>query len=1469
MNPSFVPSNPIHRRPLRIPALAIGLVAALLGALVPGRPLSAQGNPSHSIIVRLAPGITPKSAREALATVVPGGSIPSVRTVVPASNTRAPLAAAGLDRYVVLQTSGASTTAWLAALRGSPLVESAFENHRYHIDAAPNDSLYAEQWALAKVEAEGAWNLTTGDSTIIIGVVDTGIDQDQPDLQGAVAINRAEDINGNGRFDPWPSTERRNGVSGDLDGIDQDGNGFVDDVAGYDFVDQTVRNAGDWSERDPVPDDELGHGTNVAGVIAARRNNRIGIAGLAPGCRLLPLRAFDAGGDAEDDDIAAAIVYGVERGVRVLNLSFGDYYASPLLHDAIRYAYQRGVVVVAASGNEGGIDPHYPASFPEVIAVGASDRNDYLAPFTSYGSQLSLTAPGNDIITTARNGAYRSVSGTSFSTPYVAAAAALLLSRHPGWRPDEIRAALELSADDRGRSGWDIEFGAGRLNVRRAVEFPGPPEVAIQSPGGDAGINGTDMVAVIGSAFSPILESWQVFIGAGDDPKNWTALAPPATQGVVRDTLARFSAAGYASGVYTLRLAVRQADGHATERRVRMMLNAARPVIASYAVRNVWRFEQRAIAITVTTEQPSLLRAWLRPAGVAGAQYLPVANEAELSGWEENHVLFLTNEEMERGRPYDAYIELSSRAGDTTLIGSPAGPLSILREADAFPLTTLAARDYTLPYGFMVNRAPQLFGDGRPCVAMNRFVDGSYGPVVIYSFNGKAFVQRDSLAAQWIPRSFGDVDGNGLHQLLLQAGGAGALYSQTAPGSNLLGHPMLVDTTSGDFWADCLHDLDGDGRDEVLARTDNGDADPAYYYVARVRGDTLVRTATLTNNTPPAAGDSRNKYGPPEAAVADFDGDGVPDILIGDDDADFTIYKRNGDGSYRTMWTDVNDGEGGSEFVAAADLDGDGRAEAIVAYHARTGLDAAHTYAPPLWTVKAFRFDNSGNATMIWRDSIAYVRPTLPFLLFSGVAAGNLDTRPGDEVVLAFYPNLYVLTWDAALGTMRPLWYTEGVIANRPLIADIDGDGVPELGIGDGSLTHFYQINSTYRGPAAPAGFQGWAENDSTVFLEWNASAGTEFYTLYRGVRDGASGVIHFDSVARTSGTSIRDTGFVALSGARLEREKFYYYIVTARNTALDPNDSLLSSAVLVFTHAPPHVVHVEAMSDAALRVVMSAPMKSMLYRPGAFVVRSVPDGAERDVATVVAADANSFIVTLGRPASGDTLAVHASWMLRDLFDTPADSFTASGVRMPESELPGERFIATRALLIGRDTIAIDFNAPVDPATAGTIGNYVMAPGGTFTSAAADPAHPDRVLLALRGDYPVGAFGRLYTITVTNVRSIDGRLINDGAGSIVGLNITAASLDHVMAYPQPYSLLKDGSVTFAGLTRIARVRIFTQSGKLIRMLDETEGNGGVAWDGMGDAGEKVVPGVYLYIVEGTASDGSSFTSEPQKVAVVP
>ncbi|MGA7162269.1 MAG: S8 family serine peptidase, partial [Bacteroidota bacterium] len=338
-----------------------GFLAIVLGTLLLSNFLQSQNFVPNELIVKFrnnAPDsvfnqIFLQKNFSAVASQNYTHSIKKISTIGPAKKS-APLGVSGQSSTAsifnpshiarVMFADGPTSEKALAELQGSPFVEYAQRNYIYKIDQMPNDSAASSQWNLEQIGIFELWVSGFFDQPlpqVTVGVLDTGVDYLHPDLSASIYVNPGET-----GLDEFGRDKRTNGV-------DDDGNGYIDDWHGYDFVDQQVPDIGDWSTRDNDPMDENGHGTAVAGIIGAQPNNKIGIAGISPVAKIVPLRAFNASGNGTDADIAAAIMYAADNGIEVLNMSFGDVIMSPLLEDVIHYAHEKNVVLIASSGNDG------------------------------------------------------------------------------------------------------------------------------------------------------------------------------------------------------------------------------------------------------------------------------------------------------------------------------------------------------------------------------------------------------------------------------------------------------------------------------------------------------------------------------------------------------------------------------------------------------------------------------------------------------------------------------------------------------------------------------------------------------------------------------------------------------------------------------------------------------------------------------------------------------------------------------------------------------------------------------------------------------------------------------------------------------------------------------------------------------------------------------------------------------------
>ena len=303
-------------------------------------------------------------------------------------------------------------------------------NYLVQLDSVPNDPEFPSQGNLPAIQAPQTWDALPSMQEVLVAVVDTGVDLNHPDLADRIWQNAGETgVDANG------SDKRSNG-------LDDDDNGYIDDWQGWNMV-IGDNNAGDTQ----------GHGTHLAGIIAAGVDNAVGIAGVAPNARILPVKALDDTGFGTYAQVAEAITYAVDMGARVINLGFSGTGSSELLQAAVDYAIAQNVLVVAAAGNSGNSVPNYPAGYAGVVAVSAVDNNGYWAPFSASGDYISLSAPGIGILSTGLGGSYRPATGTSQAAAHVSGVAALLAGQAQFSNRDYLRTALLLGAARSRRSG--------------------------------------------------------------------------------------------------------------------------------------------------------------------------------------------------------------------------------------------------------------------------------------------------------------------------------------------------------------------------------------------------------------------------------------------------------------------------------------------------------------------------------------------------------------------------------------------------------------------------------------------------------------------------------------------------------------------------------------------------------------------------------------------------------------------------------------------------------------------------------------------------------------------------------------------------------------------------------------------------------------------------------------------------------
>lgn len=479
------------RRSLAVAAWMGWFFCSILASEVhAGRVASSSQQPEYvpgTLLVKLRPGATFGSLYSDLAlrkasvfsALIAGSEEPLFPKV------SAEAARFGLDRMYKVKLRGPWAEPMVArALSELPSVEYAEPNYIYHACFTPNDSLFAQQWYLREIRAPEAWDVSQGSASVIIGIVDTGVDIKHPDLASKIWTNPRE-VPGNG--------------------VDDDRNGFVDDAHGWDFVnsvpDPSPKPDGVDNDSDGLSDDGTDHGTAMAGLAAAATNNGRGIAGAGFYCTIMPIKSLNDEGSGSSQDLTNGILYAIENGAHVVNMSFGGGAYSQAQADVIEYGLSKNVIFVAAAGNSGSMMEHYPSGYRGVLCVAATGFNGKLSSISNYGPTIDVAAPGGDfnssppaeMISTAPyfpeygfTQLYRArtkegylTAGTSASAALVSGVAGLVRARFPSasWLEIQQRIVGTCVNIDALNPGYEGMIGDGLVNAYGAVSATTVPSV--------------------------------------------------------------------------------------------------------------------------------------------------------------------------------------------------------------------------------------------------------------------------------------------------------------------------------------------------------------------------------------------------------------------------------------------------------------------------------------------------------------------------------------------------------------------------------------------------------------------------------------------------------------------------------------------------------------------------------------------------------------------------------------------------------------------------------------------------------------------------------------------------------------------------------------------------------------------------------------------------------------------------------
>lgn len=1298
----------------------------------------------------------------------------------------------------------------------------------------PNDTYYGSQYYLDIIGMQNAWDITLGDSTIVIGVIDTGLDFLHTDLQKSFKINYGE--YGNGK---------------ESNGIDDDHNGFIDDWRGWDFTDEPFTGdprRGDYltPDNDPTDDNRLSHGTAVTGIINASFNNNLGISSVAPKCKVLVLRAFDAEGYGEEDDVANAILYGISNGVRIFNFSFGDYIFSNLLRDVIKFAYSKNVTIVCSAGNDGSDRLHYPSAYDEVISVGASDVTDSKASFSSYGETVDIFAPGFQNLTTVRvgkgstsyNGDYDKLNGTSFAAPIVTGVAGLLLSKNPNLTNEEIRGILVATTSLMpGQTQWDHIRSSGRVNALTAIQnFNNPSVARINYPFQDFTFE-KDTIPICVSAASPLFLSYSLYYGVGQKPSNWIPILSNQSSQVLNDTVAKWNTAGLPDTSFTLRLAINSNSGRTIEHRMIVFKDRNPPEITDITFGNLIDKDNYSELILFATNKRTLGKIYYKRRNVSEPYSLILADVGtpNIGFVTEAHFGLLGSNELLENTEYEFYIEATSLNGKSVIVNDTSFYFYTQPHINNYGYIQ---KNYSLNYSQSCNTIFDINNNGLNDVLLNDIKKNL--KLNVYEFNTGNFskISNDNWGDFKVARDIDDMDGDGKLDLLLSKGRDGFVYE--SPAANQLPVNLIwSDSGNGNFWSSRIADTDGDGKKEILGFGTSG------LRILESTGDNSFQEISKLNYFgPDSTPNSQN------VLVEDFDGDGKKEIvfinLYYENRSSFlpkiglSIYENTSDNTYARVFKDSIDRVMKGDNIVTGDFNGDGKKDFAIGVVSKDG-DFIQYYSLIAYTSAA----NNTYSVLDVSDIYNYKS-----YAETSTKAADIDNDGKDEMLINTGTLFYILKYDNPLQRFTPVFYMKDINTSNQLVFDFDANGIKEIGINTVNDTLlFFEKNISFTGPATPLGFKGYSLDSNIVRLEFENVAGAEYYRIYK-----SDTTINFTLYDSVSALQYNDINVL--------NRKNYYYKVSAVDIQNPVPESQLSNLINVFAHNKSKLVSVSYEGRGFISAKFSERISSTVPDLNKFIIGSNV-GYPKNIAVK-----NNFeyFLTLENPLANGIYSLKTNELF-DIYNSPVDTNSKT---FTVNEYDSVKFYISKLELSGSRILKVNFNLDVDSISVKDIDNYSFEPFDIkVTSVSIDNQDKKIVYLKLENKGAIGATGKNYLLRASDIYSSNGIKIVDGAGSSFGLIFNKENLDEMYVYPNPFSVSSNQSyITLANITRDASIDIFDLTGKFLINIKESNGNGGIEWDLKDKDGNKVTTGIYIYRATGKNSSGQDVKEKIGKFAII-
>ena len=881
--------------------------------------------------------------------------------------------------------------------------------NRFCSDISPNDARFNEQWNMTSMNMSQAWQIERGEPSVVVAVVDSGIQINHPDIENQLWHN-ADEI--------------------PFNNIDDDNNGYVDDIIGWDFSDApTLNGHGDWTKRDNQPDDETGHGTQVSGIIAAETDNGIGIAGITPNCRIMTLRAgFRIGGGAflQNDDVAAAIVYAADNGADVINLSLGDTVNAFLIRDAVQYAYNRGCLLIAAAGNSS--DPYslYPAALPNVISVAALDRDLQLGG-SNFGASIDLAAPGEDILTTdliagglEGEEGYGYKSGTSMAAAHVSGVSALLFSASPSCSNSQVEQWLKQTTK---QLRIPQLVGAGLIDAYAALTVKDEPIANIEIQQSLQ----NNIIEITGTAGGTGFLQYWIDYGISETPDLWFPIRLPQTEPKYNAILHKWDTSELDAGIYTVRLSVKTENGKTVRDNASVEIRHKLPIILNHEG-STW-LSGNSYESIVIWQTDVLTTGYLEIYDIT--EKLTPIRKAFSDSVNLQHYINLSDLKLLPGE-YLYQLKSQNRSGLIRIDDNDGQFFKIRIDGENIDTTHLS-RVGSASTSLQALVSPiDMNGNGKlELIALTsetniphvHELDDNYNFVIVDTLEIEdtleiANTMQQSISLLW---DIADIDGDGLIEILANESENTYVLEQPEKGK----FPTHKIWQADGIWGGTIADTDADGRLEIISRHDASNSIMIY----ESDGNNSYSIVAILENPTHGKNNLQTRF-----AIDDYDSDGKKEILVGDSDKDLFIYENINDNLYQHTWTGkLHNGK--PTLFASGDLNGDTIPEfAIGAEVWTTEFDLPRQH----WIITIFTKDGNNSYHIEWNQRIREFRDGV-----SGLTIADVNNDGTNELCVAVSPNFYLIQHNGT--SYDTLWHQPSTNSFSPIVADIDYDGSTEL----------------------------------------------------------------------------------------------------------------------------------------------------------------------------------------------------------------------------------------------------------------------------------------------------------------------------------------------------------------------------------------------------------------------------------------